>query len=283
MDATNIDLHSHSRRSDGDLEPEEVAQRAADAGVTLWALTDHDEIDGLARARAAARKLNLNWCSGVEISVARQGHTIHIVGLNFDPENEALKIFLNNIRDRRLPRAREMAAALARLGIPEALEGALKFVSNPQLISRTHFAKFLVSAGYCRNPDEVFSRYLGEGCPAYIPSNWADLEEAVRRIIEAGGVAVLAHPGRYRLRTLAENALFEAFCAAGGRAVEVITSNHNAEAVRRYTRLALRYGLAASRGSDFHRPSDRHAQLGRLPPLPPNVTPITALLRTGCL
>ena len=196
MNARNIlnaDLHCHSVVSDGTLTPEALAQRARRNGVELWALTDHDEVGGQHRAAAAARAQGMAYLSGAEISVTFAGETVHIVGLGFDPDNEALQQGLANTRGGRSERAREMAQGLAQVGIAGAYEGALKFVGNPDLISRTHFARFLVEAGVCQDTHEVFRRYLTEGKPGYVPHRWASLGNAVRWITEAGGVAVIAH------------------------------------------------------------------------------------------
>ena len=163
MHLLNADLHSHSCVSDGTLTPEDLAQRAHAHGVELWALTDHDEVGGQRRAREAALDLGMAYLTGTEISVTFAGETVHIVGLGFDAEDPALAAALTQVRAGRLERARAMAASLAQAGIPGALEGALKYVANPELVSRTHFARYLVEAGVCGDPHEVFRRFLKEG------------------------------------------------------------------------------------------------------------------------
>ena len=274
----NADLHCHSVVSDGTLTPEELAPRAAANGVELWALTDHDEIGGQHRAIAAAHAAGMAYLTGTEISVTFAGVTVHIVGLGFDPDDAALREGLAETRDGRIPRAREMAAQLAAVGIPGAYEGALKYVGNPQLVSRTHFARFLVEAGVCRDTPEVFRKYLTEGKPGYVPHRWAALGDAVRWITQAGGVAVIAHPARYKFTANEEYALFSEFKAHGGQGVEVVTGSHTAAEYVTYADMAREFGLAASRGSDFHGPEESYTDLGKLPFLPDTLTPVWELL-----
>jgi predicted metal-dependent phosphoesterase TrpH len=270
----NADLHCHSVVSDGTLEPEAVAARAHANGVELWALTDHDEIAGQARARSAALALGMPYLAGTEISVTFAGTTVHIVGLGVDPDDAALRAGLAATRGGRKERALEMADGLARDGIEGAFEGALQFVGNPQLISRTHFARHLVETGVCADTQEVFRRFLVEGRPGYVPHRWASLRDAVTWIHDAGGLAVIAHPARYRFSPNEEYALFTEFKAHGGRAVEVVTGSHSAAEAARYAETALEFDLFASRGSDFHSPDESHTDLGTLPPLPPTLRPV---------
>ena len=270
----NADLHCHSVVSDGTLTPEELAARAKANGVELWSLTDHDEIGGQHRAAAAARSQGMAYLTGTEISVTFAGKTVHIVGLGFDPDNAALAQGLAATRGGRGERAQEMAAQLAQVGIHGAYEGALKFVGNPELISRTHFARFLVETQVCRDTNEVFRKYLTEGKPGYVPHRWATLGDAVRWITEAGGLAVIAHPARYKFTANEEYALFSEFKAHGGAGVEVVTGSHTAAEYVTYAAMAEEFGLAASRGSDFHSPDESHTDLGTLPYLPGHLTPI---------
>lgn len=270
----NADLHCHSVVSDGTLTPEELAARAKANGVELWSLTDHDEIGGQHRAAAAARSQGMAYLTGTEISVTFAGNTVHIVGLGFDPDNAALAQGLAATRAGRGERAQEMAAQLAQVGIHGAYEGALKFVGNPELISRTHFARFLVETQVCRDTNEVFRKYLTEGKPGYVPHRWATLGDAVRWITEAGGLAVIAHPARYKFTANEEYALFSEFKAHGGAGVEVVTGSHTAAEYVTYAAMAEEFGLAASRGSDFHSPDESHTDLGTLPYLPGHLTPI---------
>lgn len=274
----NADLHCHSIVSDGTLTPEALAQRAAANGVELWALTDHDEIGGQLRAAAAAKANGLRYLTGAEISVTFAGETVHIVGLGFDAEDPRMQQGLADTRDGRGPRALEMAAGLAKVGIHGAYEGALKFVGNPALISRTHFARFLVEAGHCKDTPEVFRKYLTEGKPGYVPHRWASLKDAVQWITQGGGIAVIAHPGRYKFTANEEYALFSEFKAHGGRGVEVVTGSHSPAEYVEYAAMARDFGLAASRGSDFHSPDESHTDLGALPFLPGDLTPVWELL-----
>jgi predicted metal-dependent phosphoesterase TrpH len=274
----NADLHCHSVISDGTLTPEALAQRAKTNGVELWALTDHDEIGGQPRAAAAAQALGMRYLTGTEISVTFAAETVHIVGLGFDPDNAALAQGLRTTRNGREQRAKEMAESLAQAGIAGAYEGALKFVGNPDLISRTHFARFLVESGVCRETAEVFRKYLTEGKPGYVPHRWASLRDAVTWITQAQGIAVIAHPGRYNFTPNEEYALFTEFKAHGGQAVEVITGSHTKQEFVKYAETAKEFGLAASRGSDFHSPEESHTDLGTLPLLPDGLTPVWELL-----
>ncbi|NML86697.1 3',5'-nucleoside bisphosphate phosphatase [Polaromonas sp.] len=274
----NADLHCHSVVSDGTLTPEALARRAKANGVELWALTDHDEIGGQHRAAAAAQAQGLAYLTGTEISVTFAAETVHIVGLGFDADDAALRQGLHKTRGGREQRAREMADSLAKAGIPGTFEGALKFVSNPELISRTHFARFLVESGVCRETSEVFRKYLTEGKPGYVAHRWANLKDAVSWITGAHGIAVIAHPGRYKFTANEEYALFTEFKAHGGRGVEVITGSHTRQEFVKYAETAREFGLAASRGSDFHSPDESHTDLGTLPYLPGDITPVWELL-----
>ncbi len=270
----NADLHCHSVVSDGTLTPEALAQRAHANGVELWALTDHDEVGGQHRAADAAKALGMKYLTGVEISVTFIGQTVHIVGLGFDADNEQLRGGLRQTRGGRKERAMEMADGLAKVGIKGAYEGALHFVGNPELISRTHFARFLVESGVCKETNEVFRKFLTEGKPGFVPHRWANLKDAVSWISEAGGMAVIAHPARYKFTPNEEFALFTEFKAHGGRGVEVVTGSHSASEYQTYADMANEFSLAASRGSDFHSPDESHTELGTLPYLPGNVTPV---------
>ena len=270
----NADLHCHSTVSDGQLAPADVARRAQANGVTLWALTDHDELGGQAEARQTAEQLGMRYLSGVEISVTWASRTVHIVGLNVDPACQALIDGLARTRDGRAARAEAIGELLATMGVPHAYEGALKYVSNPDMISRTHFARFMVESGYAASTQDVFTRYLGDGKPAYIAHCWSKLADAVRWIQVAGGEAVIAHPGRYEYTQLEFDALFGEFIDLGGKAIEVVTGSHTPDQYREYADVARRFGFEASRGSDFHAAGEGRVELGSLPPLPSDLTPV---------
>lgn len=270
----NVDLHCHSTISDGVLSPAEVAQRAHAQGVDVWALTDHDEVGGIVAAREAASDLGMQFVTGLEISVTWANKTIHIVGLNIDENNPDLLAGLIKTRSGRQRRAEDMAADLAKAGIPNCYAGALKYVGNPDLISRSHFARYLVEIGVCEDVSAVFKSYLVEGKPGYVPHRWANLTDAVNWIKGAGGVAVVAHPGRYDLSPLAFDAFFNEFKSLGGAAIEVVTGSHTVDQYDEYTKIASRYGFMASRGSDFHAPDEHSPDLGQLPNLSKELIPV---------
>ena len=275
----NADLHCHSVVSDGTLTPELLAARAKTNGVELWALTDHDEIGGQVRAAAAAAANEMAYLTGVEISVTFANETVHIVGLGFDATNPIIVNGLAKTRGGRGERAMEMSDGLAKVGIKDAYTGALKFVGNPELISRTHFARFLVESGVCKDTYEVFRKYLTEGKPGYVPHSWAKLGDAVSWIVQSGGVAVIAHPGRYKFTANEEFAFFSEFKTHGGQGVEVVTGSHTVAEYVEYAAVAKEFGMAASRGSDFHSPDESRIDLGTLPMLPGDLTPVWELVK----
>lgn len=270
----NADLHCHSVISDGTLTPEALAQRAHANGVQLWSLTDHDELGGQERAKAAAAALKMDYLAGVEISVTWMGQTIHIVGLGIDHQDSGILDGLKRTREGRGDRAKQMAEQLLKVGIPGAYEGALHYAGNHDLISRTHFARFLVEQGVCKDTEHVFKNYLVEDKPGFVPHRWASLDQAIGWIKQAGGVAVIAHPGRYKLNAIQRDELFQFFKEHGGLGIEVITGSHSPDQYQEYGRIAKQYGFLASRGSDFHDPSESHIDLGVLPLLPEHLTPV---------
>lgn len=274
MTPMKVDLHCHSNVSDGVLAPAAVAEYARNAGVDAWALTDHDEVGGIAAARAAAAAQGMRFVTGVEISITWAKETVHIVGLQIDETNQTLVEGLAATRSGRDNRGREIAKQLELVGIGGAYEGALKYVGNPDLMSRTHFARFLVEIGACKNTAEVFKKYLSEGNPGYVPHCWATLEQCVQWIRGAGGIAVIAHPGRYRFTPLAQGVLFDEFKQLGGSAIEVVTGSHTPDQYPVYAQLANHYGFMASRGTDFHAPGESRVDFAALPPLPANVKPV---------
>jgi predicted metal-dependent phosphoesterase TrpH len=270
----NADLHCHSVVSDGTLTPEQLAARAKANGVELWALTDHDEVGGQDRALAAAQANGMKYLTGVEISITFANKTVHIVGLGFDAHDEQLKQGLYQTRGGRGERAKEMSDGLAKVGIHGAYEGALKYAGNHELISRTHFARFLVETGACQDTNEVFRRFLTEGNPGFVPHRWASLKDAVQWIVQAKGMAVIAHPARYGFTPNEEFALFTEFKNHGGQGVEVVTGSHTPAEYVTYADMAKEFDLFASRGSDFHSPDESRIDLGTLPWLPGQLTPV---------
>lgn len=279
-----IDLHSHSTVSDGTLTPAQLVAHAAQRGVRVLALTDHDDVAGLAEAAEAAAQQGVALVNGVEISVSWHGRTLHVVGLRIAPGDPALTDGLSAIRAGRFHRAEGMAASLEKGGIPGSLEGARRYASRG-IISRTHFARFLVERGHARDVGAVFRKFLVKGKPGYVEHRWAALEDAVNWIRGSGGVAVLAHPGRYDLGRTNMAALLAEFRELGGGAVEVVTGSHTPDQYQHFARLAWQFGLQSSMGSDYHGPGHGYLEMGRLPDLPANCTPVwldwpeTALLQ----
>lgn len=268
------DLHCHSNISDGTHAPAWLAQRAHSRGVDLWALTDHDEVGGVAEAAATARTLGLPFLPGVEISVTWEEKTIHIVGLGIDENHTGLLQGLQQTRAGRVQRGQAMAAQLEARGIQGVWEGALKYVGNPELVARPHLARYLVETGVCRSVGEVFLHYLKEGKPGFVPHQWASLPDALQWIHAAGGMAVVAHPARYAFSPNQERAFFDEFAALGGQAVEVVTAAHTSAEAAHFGSLALQRNLYASCGSDFHDPNENRIDLGALSPLPEGLTPV---------
>lgn len=273
----NIDLHCHSTASDGLLTPTELVALAALRGVTTLALTDHDEVSGLAEARLAAAGTGMEFIDGVEISVTWEDTTLHIVGLCIDPAHRVLAEGLANVRGGRGRRARLIAEDLERIGISGSLEGALAYAGNPELVSRTHFARFLVERGHARDTHAVFQNYLVHGRPGYAPHVWPGVDQAVAWIRAAGGIAVLAHPGRYRLSHADMRRLLAEFRDSGGQAIEVVTSSHTKGQFAEFARYAREFGLHASRGSDFHGPGESSVEPGGVPPLAADLKPVWRL------
>ena len=268
------DLHCHSTASDGLLPPAEVAHRAADNGVEKLAQTDHDNLGGLAIARAVADERGMRFVNGVEISIEWGGLQVHIVGLNIDAENEVLNDGLLSIRNGRIDRARRMSAELEKVGIGGCFDGAMRHSENPSLISRSHFARYLVEIGVCKDVRSVFESYIVPGRPGYVDHRWATLEESVRWINGAGGVAVVAHPGRYKLSKPEMRQLLDEFKGFGGQAIEVVSGSHSLENVTAFSRYAREFSFLASCGSDFHGPGESYIDLGKVAPLPADLTPV---------
>ena len=277
MNPANADLHCHSTVSDGLLAPADIVARAAGNGVDLLALTDHDEIGGLDEAMAAAVASGLRLVTGTEISVSwGDDQTVHIVGLNFDHCHPDLVAGLARVRGGRDARAGRMAAELAKVGIDGAYEGALKYAGNPALISRSHFARYIVERGFAPDVKTVFDHWLAKDKPGYVSHPWAELYEAIGWIVGAGGTAVIAHPGRYRLTGAERRQLYAAFKDLGGAGIEVVSGSHGADEVREFAGIAREFGFLASRASDFHGPGESWTDLGRMAQLPPDLKPVWA-------
>ncbi len=269
-----FDLHSHSTYSDGLLAPAALVARAAARGVDVLAVTDHDDIGGLAEAQASAMTAGIKLVCGAELSVSWEKLTIHVVGLAIDPANARLSEGLAGIRAGRYARARRIGDSLAAAGIPGAYEGALKYVTSERLVSRTHFARYLVEAGFVREVKDVFKRYLNPGKPGHVEHAWATLPQAIDWIHAAGGQAVLAHPGRYKVGKTGMRRLLADFRAAGGDGLEVLSASHTQEQFAEFANYARVFDLRGSTGSDYHGPGESWLDLGGLPPLPVGVVPV---------
>jgi 3',5'-nucleoside bisphosphate phosphatase len=271
---TRYDLHCHSTLSDGLLTPSQVVRRAAERGVDVLALTDHDEVAGLAEARVAAREAGVQFVAGSELSVSWQDSTVHVVALGIDAENATLVRGLEHVRTSRDARAQRIGESLAAAGIPNALEGALAYVTSERLISRTHFARHLIDAGHARDMKDAFKRFLTTGNPGHVPHTWASLPDAVDWIHAAGGQAVIAHPGRYKLTRAELRALVGEFRDLQGDALEIVSPSHTPAQYAEFATLARAFGLKGSCGTDFHGPGESRLDFGELPPLPAGVDPV---------
>lgn len=273
MKTPRYDLHTHSTASDGTLAPADLVHRAAGAGIGVLALTDHDETAGLSEAWLAAQECGIGLVAGIELSVSWSHQTIHVVGLQIDPETLVLQQGIRKAKEFRHWRGEEIARRLDKKGIPGALEGARRHATGA-ILSRTHFAQYLVETGHANSPREVFKRYLIRGKPGYVPGDWASLEEAMGWIRAAGGLAVIAHPARYRLSATRFRQLLGEFIELGGVALEVISGSHGRDDVLHMANLCRQQGLVASAGSDYHGPQNAYLDLGRLPPMPEGCQPI---------
>ncbi len=268
-----IDLHAHSTVSDGLLTPTELVQHAANSGVRVLALTDHDDIRGLAEARQAASKHNIHLINGVEISVSWKKRTLHIVGLNINPDDDVLKSALADVRAGRVERAYKMSQGLEKAGIYGAFEAASEYAED-SILTRMHFARFLVEKNHAKDTKSVFKKFLVKGKPGYVEHEWMSLEFAVSLIKNSGGVAVLAHPGRYEIKRTSMLLLLEEFRALGGEAIEVVTGSHTPAQYVEYAKYAQLFGLKASQGSDYHGHGISFMGMGRLPALPSQCEPV---------
>ena len=270
------DLHCHSTASDGSLTPTEVVQRAKLQGVTSLALTDHDTINGQKEAAEAALSNNINYIPGIELSTTWENKCFHIVGLNIDPNNIALVTGIEKLQQLRTERAKKIALKLEKRRIPNAYEAVVK-AANGGMITRSHFADFLLSQHYVSTKQEAFDRYLGQGKTAFVSTIWADLSDAIDWINQSGGVAVVAHPLRYKLTASWLRRFLSSFKEMGGQGIEVVTGRSTPDEIRRTMQYANQNELLASIGSDFHTPDNKWVELGRLAPLPESIKPVWEL------
>jgi predicted metal-dependent phosphoesterase TrpH len=271
------DLHCHSTASDGALSPTNLVQRAYQQGVTSLALTDHDTTAGLDEAQLRATEIGLKLITGIELSTNWQNMCFHIVGLGIDPTYAPLADATYTLQNTRMERAEKIAAKLEKKGIAGSL-AAVRKAAGEGMVTRTHFSDFLLSKNHVSTQQEAFDRYLAKGKSAYVPTSWAELELVVSWITGSGGVAVLAHPLRYKLTANYLKRLLNTFKDAGGQGIEVITSRMNADEIRQAAEYATRFDLAGSMGSDFHNADNPWVELGRLASLPTNIKPIWELL-----
>lgn len=270
------DLHSHSIASDGALSPTELVKRAHEKGVTVLALTDHDTTNGLAEAQQAAAGLGMRLINGIELSASHLNQCLHIVGLNINPDNLSLSEGIAQQQSIRDLRAKQIAEKLEKKKIFGAYEYVTQVAGNGE-ITRSHFADFLLANQYVTTQQEAFDRYLSKGQSAFVPTVWASLEQTVAWIKAAGGVAVLAHPMRYKLSTKWMNRALAVFKQAGGEGIEVVTGRASLEEIRISQQFAEKHQLYASAGSDFHAPDNLYLELGRLAAMPVGLKPVWQL------
>lgn len=276
MTEQKYDLHSHSNFSDGDLTPNELILRAKEKGVTTLSLTDHDTVTGIATAQQAAQYHQLDFIPGIELSSLWNRKTFHILGLNIDPNNSELLAGTQRLQTIRLERAQKIALKLEKNKIPGALESVHADV-GAGMITRPHFAKFLLKNNYVSTMQEAFDRYLAHGKPAFVNTQWVELEETVHWIKAAGGIAVIAHPLRYKLTASWMRRFLAAFKEMGGQGMEIVTGRSTPDEIRRTLQFAKQFELYGSVGSDFHTPKNQWIELGRLAPLPINIKPVWQL------
>lgn len=267
------DLHTHTTCSDGTLTPEALVQLAADIGLQWLAITDHDTVAGVDLARKCAEPLGVNLISGVEISCTWSNMEIHIVGLQVDVANAAFVQRLEGQGERRYERARRICERLAKLGHEDLYDQVLEQAGGSPP-GRPDIARVMVDQGICKTMNEAFRKYLALGKQAFVKTDWPDIDTAVQWIHGAGGLAVLAHPSRYKLTRMKLSRLIAHFQAAGGDALEVVTTGQDPSKTDQMARFAEEYGLLASTGSDFHSPAMPWVQLGKQPPLPKRCRPV---------
>jgi 3',5'-nucleoside bisphosphate phosphatase len=271
-----IDLHAHSTASDGEFTPAKLVEKAAENGIETLALTDHDTVAGLGEAHSAAVLNDINLINGIELSTQWNNKTIHIVGLNIDANNEKILNTTNQLKQLRKERAIKIGEKLKKANINNAYESASTLAGNGT-VTRQHFAQFLVNDGYAKNHTDVFKRFLVKSKPGYVSVEWPSIDETIDNINNAGGVAVIAHPLRYKMTATKLRKLITEFKEIGGKAIEVVTGNNNQNEIITVTNYAKRYDIAASLGSDFHNDKTPWAQLGKLSEIPQGLTPVWEL------
>ncbi len=273
-----IDLHTHTYASDGDLSPEELLARATDNGVNQLAITDHDTIAGYLSVRHHPLAQQLQLVSGVEISTTWRGMGIHIVGLGFDAEHDAMTACLKQQNQARAERASIILEKLAKAHMPISL-GEVEEQTQGRQIGRPHIAAVMVKKGYVNNVNKAFKKYLGAGKIGDVKSGWVTMSEAVEVITASGGIAVVAHPNDYQMTRTKLMTLFDEFQAHGGQAIEVISGRQPRSITEKYAHIARERGFYASVGSDFHRPLSYGCDVGQLSELPSDLLPVWRLYR----
>ena len=270
---SSIDFHTHSIASDGQLSPTQLVRRASEKGVRVLALTDHDTTHGVEEAAITAKEIGVHLVPGIELSVTWNDQNFHMVGLGIDPLHSTLASGVREQQELRLSRAREIGRRLNKNRIEGAFEGAALLAGNGML-TRTHFARYLVDQNRAATLQKAFDQFLKRGKPGYVPTRWAPLETGIQWVTAAGGIAVLAHPQRYKISTTRLKRLLTDFKTAGGQAIEVVCGNSSNDDVLKFSRHALDFGLLGSVGSDFHSPENPWIELGRLRPFPNGVSPV---------
>ena len=269
----SCDLHTHTIESDGKYTPKELVDHAILAGIDVLAITDHDTTSGLDEAYQATTNKSIRLITGVELSVKWKEKNFHIVGLNIDPGNKILSEGLEKHRHERELRAIKIGQRLEKYGIPDAYAGAKQLAKN-NAITRNHFARFLVSRGLAKNIGDVFKHYLVKNKPGYVKTNWVSMEDGIHQIKDSGGIAILAHPLRYRLSGSWMTKLLAAFKDAEGDGLEIVTGNSTPDNMRTCAGYARRYDLIGSIGSDFHGHENNGPQLGKLKSMPDDIVPV---------
>lgn len=272
------DLHSHTNASDGKLSPTELCHRALANGVTHLAITDHDTLAGWTSLTQIPEGISL--IPGIEFSCVWSGMTIHIVGLDFDPEHPSMKHGLLAQTEARIKRSEIIAERLAKLGMHGALEAAQSYAGESQL-GRPHFARFLVERGHVNSLNQAFDRYLGAGKPGDVKALWPELATVVEWIVGSGGIPVIAHPARYKMTNMKLRRLIETFKSVGGMGIEVVSGSQSRDITAYMAQLCEQYQLLASQGSDFHGPGSPWQELGRFDVMPKRCVPVWERFRSA--
>ena len=267
------DLHTHTTASDGQLSPKALVIKAKASGIDVLAITDHDTTAGITQAVVEADRQNIKLLVGIELSVSWTDKNFHIVGLNIDPDNGALKESLKNTRDLREQRAIKIGKQLDKHGISNAYHEARE-LAGIHTITRSHFARVLIEQGFAKNSKEVFKKYLIHNKPGYVKTDWIEMETGIKLINESGGLAILAHPMRYNVTASWLRKFLVAFKESGGNGIEVVTGSSNTDEIRTATSYAKRFELTGSAGSDFHGFDNTWIKLGQLAPMPESITPV---------